>query len=213
MDDTLASATVSAKPLRRFRQFKKGWRVRRGVDAQKSTGSIPSLVSVSVEEDKLFPSTLSHASTGSGLDDDNGPPPPSDHCDKYVKANSSSDGTDHNTQPDPSATTDRMISPAEKTYDVAKGVWSWAKSLAIASPVLGFAEALVAKALTKAGTSFEDLDLNTVKLLHALDDQYLNPVIGNLMSAMLGAAASSEDFFKPIVMAMMKPLDTIKQEV
>jgi hypothetical protein len=101
------------------------------------------------------------------------------------------------------------ISPAEKTYDAAKGVWSWGKGVGFVAPILGFAEDMAAKAVAKAGSTVEDLDGNIVEKLHALDEK-LNPAIASIVAYVLGAAASSEEYVKPYITMVLKPLGMIK---
>jgi hypothetical protein len=222
MEETFPGMAVPGKPPRRFHHFKKAWRVHRVVvDDQTISSSVPSIASVSVEDSKLSPSTNSHTSVSTDESAFEEQEPHSDlifalvsveeDSRSEVDPNARSRETElSGTHPSSSRTnmTDALLSPAVKTYDAAKGAWSWGKGVALVAPVFELAQDLAAKVVGKAGTSFEDLDMNAAKLLHALDAHYLNPIVGNLVKAMLGAVASSEDFVKPIITSVMKSLET-----
>lgn len=104
-------------------------------------------------------------------------------------------------------TTTTKVDPAEKIYENAKGIWAWGKGVVVFKPFLGLAEGVAGKVVSMAGSSIEDVDSKVAEKLHGLDDSILNPAIAALVSTLMGAAHSTEDFVKPIIMTLLKPVD------
>ena len=102
------------------------------------------------------------------------------------------------------------VDAAEKVYDTAKGVWAWGKGVGVLSPFLGLAEATASKAVSMTGNSLESLDGAVLDQLHGLDESVLNPAIKTIVGALLNAAGGAEDFLKPVIIGILKPLGLIK---
>lgn len=102
------------------------------------------------------------------------------------------------------------IDPAEKVYDTAKGVWAWGKGIVIFSPFMGLAENLAGKIVETAGSTLAQVDSTIIDKLHGLDDGILNPAVETLVKTVMGAAHKTEDFVKPIILALLKPIGLIK---
>ena len=100
-----------------------------------------------------------------------------------------------------------ISSPAEKTYEMAKGIWGWGKGVIILRPFLGMAEGVAGKAVAMAGSSLPEVDGNVAEKLTSLDQAILNPAIAALVEAIMGAAHSTHDFVQPMVLTLLKPLD------
>mmetsp|Transcript_19248 Transcript_19248/g.45385 ORF Transcript_19248/g.45385 Transcript_19248/m.45385 type:complete len:536 (-) Transcript_19248:57-1664(-) len=99
------------------------------------------------------------------------------------------------------------VDPAEKVYDVAKGIWGWGKGVIIFSPFLGIAEGIAGKVVETAGSSLEDVDNALTGKLHQLDDGILNPAVKMVVTTVMGAAGKTEAFIKPIILTILKPID------
>jgi hypothetical protein len=104
------------------------------------------------------------------------------------------------------------VDPAEKAYDAAKGVWAWGKGVFFMKPFLGIAEGVAGKFVSMAGSSLEDIDHSIMPRLQEWDDSLLNPVIQKLVDTIMGAVHKSEDIFKPVVFAILKPIGLIKED-
>jgi hypothetical protein len=102
--------------------------------------------------------------------------------------------------------------PAEKAYDAAKNVWAWGKGVFVLKPFLGMAEGAAGKFVSMTGSSLEDLDHKIMPRLQEWDDSLLNPAIQALVNVIMGAVSKSEDIFKPVVMAVLKPIGLIKDD-
>lgn len=102
------------------------------------------------------------------------------------------------------------VDAAEKVYDTAKGAWAWGKGVSVITPFLGLAESVAGKFAVMAGSNLGSVDGAVVDQLHTLDEKVLNPAITAIIGAILGAAGKSEDIFKPIIIAILKPLGLIK---
>jgi hypothetical protein len=120
----------------------------------------------------------------------------------------------HDTQQTMSTATETTmhIDPAEKAYDAAKGVWAWGKGVFVMKHFLGIAEAFAGKAASMAGSTLEDLDHSIMPRLQEWDDSLLNPALQAVVNTILGAMKKSEDIFKPVVFAILKPIGIIKEE-
>jgi hypothetical protein len=104
------------------------------------------------------------------------------------------------------------VDPAEKAYDAAKGVWAWGKGAFAVKHFLGIAEAVAGKAVGMAGSTLEDLDHAIMPRLQKWDDSILNPALQAMVGTILGAVKKSEDIFKPVVFAILKPIGLIKED-
>jgi hypothetical protein len=104
------------------------------------------------------------------------------------------------------------VDPAEKAYDAAKGVWAWGKGVFVMKHFLGIAEAVAGKAVGMAGSTLEDLDHAIMPRLQEWDDSLLNPALQAMVGTILGAVKKSEDIFKPVVFAILKPIGLIKED-
>jgi hypothetical protein len=102
------------------------------------------------------------------------------------------------------------IDAAEKVYDTAKGVWAWGKGIIIFSPFMGIAEGIADKIAETAGSTLAQVDSCVIDKLHSLDDGILNPAVSALVKTVLSAAHQTEDFVKPIIVALLKPIGLIK---
>jgi hypothetical protein len=102
--------------------------------------------------------------------------------------------------------------PAEKVYDAAKGVWAWGKGVFVMKHFLGIAEGLAGKVVGMTGGTLEDLDHAIMPRLQDWDDSLLNPVFQAIVGTILGAAKKSEEFFKPVIFAILKPIGLIKED-
>jgi hypothetical protein len=102
------------------------------------------------------------------------------------------------------------IDAAEKVYDTAKGVWAWGKGIIIFSPFMGMAESIAGKIVETAGSTLAQVDSCVIDKLHGIDDGILNPAVQTLVRTVLGAAHQTEDFVKPIIVALLKPIGLIK---
>jgi hypothetical protein len=112
-----------------------------------------------------------------------------------------------------SASTSEMhIDAAEKVYDNAKGVWAWGKGIMVVSPFLGLAEGVAGKVASMAGSTLEEVDHQIVPHLHTFDDSVLNPALAAVVGTIMGAVSKSEEIFKPIVFAILKPIGLIKDD-
>jgi hypothetical protein len=121
----------------------------------------------------------------------------------------------HDTQENMSSTateTTMHVDPAEKAYDGAKAAWAWGKGVFFMKPFLGIAEATAGKFVTMAGSSLEDIDHAIMPRLQEWDDSLLNPALQALVGTILGAMKKSEDIFKPVVFAILKPIGLIKED-
>lgn len=103
------------------------------------------------------------------------------------------------------------VDAAEKVYDTAKGVWAWGKGVMVFRPFLGLAEGVAGKLVSMVGSNLETLDGAVVDQLHGLDDKILNPAISSIVGTLLGAVGKTEDVFKPMIIAILKPLGLIKE--
>lgn len=110
------------------------------------------------------------------------------------------------------SSTEMHADPAEKVYNAAKGIWSWGKGIMIVSPFLGLAEGVAGKVVGMAGSDLPAVDGTVKDQLASLDNQVLNPAIAKIVQVLLGAAHKTEDTFKPIIEALLKPLGLIKNE-
>lgn len=129
--------------------------------------------------------------------------PYSDNNDqRFYDANTMSNDTTTTTTPKPDA--------AEKVYDAAKSAWGWGKSVAILSPFLGLAETVATKAVALAGTDLTTLDTSINTQLESLDGKYLNPAIAALVAALVGTATKSEELLKPLLQALLHPVQLIQ---
>jgi len=107
-------------------------------------------------------------------------------------------------------TKDMHVDAAEKVYDSAKGVWAWGKGVMVIKPFLGVAEGVAGKVVGMTGSTLETVDDAVVDQLHGLDDKILNPAIQAIVGTILGAVGKTEEVFKPIIIAILKPLGLIK---
>jgi hypothetical protein len=120
----------------------------------------------------------------------------------------------HDTQQTMSTATETTmhVDPAEKAYDAAKGVWAWGKGVFVMKHFLGMAEAVAGKAVSMTGSTLEDLDHAIMPRLQEWDDSLLNPALQAVVGTILGAVKKSEDIFKPVVFAILKPIGLIKED-
>jgi hypothetical protein len=135
-----------------------------------------------------------------------------DHEREYFSP-SNDDGLTHFDFDGTTATETTMhVDPAEKAYDAAKGVWAWGKGVFVMKHFLGIAEGLASKVVGMTGSTLEDLDHAIMPRLQDWDDSLLNPVLQAVVGTILGAAKKSEEFFKPVIFAILKPIGLIKED-
>jgi hypothetical protein len=113
--------------------------------------------------------------------------------------------------PSTATETTMHVDPAEKAYDAAKGVWAWGKGVFFMKPFLGIAEGVAGKFVSMTGSSLEDIDHAIMPRLQEWDDSLLNPAIQKLVETIMGTLQKSEDIFKPVVFAILKPIGLIKE--
>jgi hypothetical protein len=105
------------------------------------------------------------------------------------------------------------VDAAENVYDAAKDVWAWGKGVFFMKPFLGLAEGVAGKVVGMAGiSSLEDLDHAIMPKLQEFDDGHLNPAIQAMVGHIMGAVQKSEEIFKPVVCAILRPMGLIKQD-
>jgi hypothetical protein len=126
------------------------------------------------------------------------------------------DTNENNNMPKtPTAATETTmhVDAAENVYDTAKDVWAWGKGVFFMKPFLGLAEGVAGKVVGMAGiSSLEDLDHAIMPRLQEFDDGHLNPAIQAVVGHILGAVQKSEEIFKPVVCAILRPIGLIKDD-
>lgn len=104
------------------------------------------------------------------------------------------------------------VNAAEHVYEGAKNVWGWGKEQMVISTFLGITEAIAGKVVSVVGTDLEEIDGNIKPQLTNLDSSILNPAVRAVLGIVLNAAGKSEDFLKPIVVSILKPVGLIKDK-
>jgi hypothetical protein len=104
------------------------------------------------------------------------------------------------------------INPAEKAYVTAKDVWGWGKTVKVFKPFLGLAEGVAGKVASVVGSSMSDLDSLVVANLTKVDDKILNPAIGAIVKVVFSTMQKTEDFLKPVITAVLKPIGLVKNK-
>lgn len=100
--------------------------------------------------------------------------------------------------------------PATHVYETAKNVWGWGKEQMIISTFLGITEAVAGKVVSMVGTDFEEIDHNIQPKLSDFDLRVLNPAIRAVLAVVMNVAGKSENFLKPIIVSVLKPIGLIK---
>lgn len=98
------------------------------------------------------------------------------------------------------------LDAAEAVYGKAKGILAWGKSVPVVGFFVGTSEAVAGKALGVVGTDLSALDTKIEGELTKFDSGVLTPAISAIAKILMGVAGKSEETFKPIIMALMKPL-------
>jgi hypothetical protein len=135
-----------------------------------------------------------------------------DHEKKYISPSNDSGLTSFVFDGTTATETTMHVDPAEKAYDAAKGFWAWGKGVFVMKHFLGIAEGLAGKVVGMAGSTLEDLDHAIMPRLQKWDDSILNPALQAMVGTILGAVKKSEDIFKPVVFAILKPIGLIKED-
>ena len=104
------------------------------------------------------------------------------------------------------------VDAASHVYEGVKNVWSWGKEQVILSSFLGITEAIAGKVVGVIGTDLEEIDNNIKPQLVNLDSSILNPAIRAILGVIMNAAGKSQDFVKPIVFSILKPMGVIKDK-
>jgi pterin-4a-carbinolamine dehydratase len=104
------------------------------------------------------------------------------------------------------------VDAASHVYEGVKNVWGWGKEQMVISTFLGFTEAIAGKVVSVIGTDLEEIDNNIKPQLVNFDSNILNPAVRAVLAVILNAAGKSEDFVKPIVVSILKPMGLIKDK-
>ncbi|CAB9510128.1 expressed unknown protein [Seminavis robusta] len=104
------------------------------------------------------------------------------------------------------------VDAASNVYGVAKNVWGWGKEQIVISTFLGITEAVAGKVVGIVGTDLEEIDHNITPQLTNFDNSVINPAINAIVGIVLNAAGKSENFVKPIVVSILKPIGLIKSK-
>lgn len=102
------------------------------------------------------------------------------------------------------------VNAAEQIYGCAKDIWGWGKQQVVIKTFLGITEAVAGKVVGVVGTDLEEIDGNIKPKLSELDSSIINPAVRAILGIVMNAAGSSESFFKPIVVSILKPIGFIK---
>jgi transcription termination factor NusB len=109
-------------------------------------------------------------------------------------------------------TTVEKVDAASHVYEGVKTAWGWGKEQAVISTLLGITEAIAVKVVSVIGTDLEEIDNNIKPQLVNLDSSILNPALKAILTVIMNAAGKSEDFVKPIVVSILKPMGLIKDK-
>lgn len=104
------------------------------------------------------------------------------------------------------------IDAAEVVYGKAKDIFAWGKTVPVVSFFLGTGEAVAGKALSVVGTDLPSLDGIIGSELTKLDGCIINPAVDTIAKVLLNVAGKSEEFVKPIIIALLSPFGMIKSE-
>lgn len=105
---------------------------------------------------------------------------------------------------------DVNVNAAEHVYEGVKNVWGWGKQQVIIKTFLGITEAVAGKVVSVVGTDLEEIDGNIKPQLSNFDNNILNPAVRAILGIVMNAAGKSENFLKPIIVSVLKPIGLIK---
>lgn len=104
------------------------------------------------------------------------------------------------------------VDAASHVYEGVKNVWGWGKEQIVISTFLGMTEAVAGKVVSIVGTDFEEIDHNITPQLSNFDSNILNPAIRAVLGIVMNVAGKSENFLKPIIVSVLKPVGLLKDD-